>query len=237
MEPPPRFELGASPYQGRALTARAMEARAGEARFGRALSSFKGLSGAGYPIPIRAPTGCYPRLVVLTRNARTLVPGAKRRRRRNVETYRKTAVSRSLVRQRWLPLALSGVTNPTASWSIFSYARRESNPQQLGPQPSPSSYLRHERMEPPPGADPGHPPYESGDAAVRGGEAGHPGLEPGNSGVRARRVCQIPLLAIGCGRCDSNAHAASSELARYAKIPVTPAWCAARDSNPDRDTG
>ena len=86
-----------------------MEARAGEARFGRALSSFKGLSGAGYPIPIRAPTGCYPRLVVLTRNARTLVPGAKRRRRRNVETYRKTAVSRSLVRQRWLPLALSGV--------------------------------------------------------------------------------------------------------------------------------
>ena len=40
-----------------------------------------------------------------------------------------------------------------------------------------------------------------------------------------------------CGRCDSNAHAARFELARYAKIPVTPAWCAARDSNPDRDTG
>jgi hypothetical protein len=39
-------------------------------------------------------------------------------------------------------------------------------------------------------------------------------------------------MAIGCGRCDSNAHAARFELARYAKIPVTPAWCAARDLNP-----
>ena len=37
-----------------------------------------------------------------------------------------------------------------------------------------------------------------------------------NSGIRARRVCQIPLMAIGCGRCDSNAHAARFELARSA---------------------
>jgi hypothetical protein len=43
----------------------------------------------------------------------------------------------------------------------------------------------------------------------------------------------IERSRIECGRCDSNAHAARSELARYAKIPVTPAWCAARDSNPD----
>ena len=29
--------------------------------------------------------------------------------------------------------------------------------------------LGNEDMEPPPGADPGHPPYEGGAAAVRGG--------------------------------------------------------------------
>jgi hypothetical protein len=29
--------------------------------------------------------------------------------------------------------------------------------------------LGYEDMEPPPGADPGHPPYEGGAAAVRGG--------------------------------------------------------------------
>jgi hypothetical protein len=33
-------------------------------------------------------------------------------------------------------------------------------------------------MEPPPGADPGHPPYEGGAAAVRGGEATGAGIEP-----------------------------------------------------------
>ena len=33
-------------------------------------------------------------------------------------------------------------------------------------------------LEPPPGADPGHPPYEGGAAAVRGGEAAGQGLEP-----------------------------------------------------------
>jgi hypothetical protein len=32
--------------------------------------------------------------------------------------------------------------------------------------------------EPPPGADPGHPLYESGAAAVRGGVAAHRGFEP-----------------------------------------------------------
>ena len=37
----------------------------------------------------------------------------------------------------------------------------------------------------------------AGPQAVRGGKAGHPGLEPGSSGFRARRVCQVPLMAIG----------------------------------------
>jgi hypothetical protein len=75
--------------------------------------------------------------------------------------------------------------------------------------------LGYKHMEPPPGADPGHPPYEGEAAAVRSGKAGHPGFEPGNSGFRARRVCQIPPMAIGCGRRESNAQAARFELARY----------------------
>ena len=48
--------------------------------------------------------------------------------------------------------------------------------------------LEYEHMEPPPGADPGRPQYESGAAAVRGGVAGEPGLEPGLFWVRTRCV-------------------------------------------------
>lgn len=47
--------------------------------------------------------------------------------------------------------------------------------------------LGYEDMEPPPGADPGHPPYEGGAAAVRGGKATLPGFEPGTSWFRAKR--------------------------------------------------
>ena len=45
--------------------------------------------------------------------------------------------------------------------------------------------------EPPPGADPGHPPYEGGAAAVRGGKATLPGFEPGTSWFRAKRCCRL----------------------------------------------
>ena len=38
--------------------------------------------------------------------------------------------------------------------------------------------LEYEHGEPPPGADPGRPLYESGAAAVRGGVAAHRGFEP-----------------------------------------------------------
>jgi hypothetical protein len=34
---------------------------------------------------------------------------------------------------------------------------------------APPAKLGYEDSEPPPGADPGHPPYEGGAAAVRGG--------------------------------------------------------------------
>ena len=39
--------------------------------------------------------------------------------------------------------------------------------------------------EPPSGADPDRPPYESGAATVRGGIASGAGLEPAKAGVRA----------------------------------------------------
>lgn len=38
--------------------------------------------------------------------------------------------------------------------------------------------FRHKRVEPPPGVEPGHPPYEGGAAAVRGGIAPRQGFEP-----------------------------------------------------------
>jgi hypothetical protein len=118
---------------------------------------------------------------------------------------------------------LAGLTRTARSLDPGAkYARRDSDPQPPAPHAGASAGLGYERMEPPPGADPGHPLYESGAAAVRGGKAGHPGLEPGNSGFRARRVCRIPPMAIGYGRSESNAQAARFELARSARLPPLP---------------
>jgi hypothetical protein len=41
-------------------------------------------------------------------------------------------------------------------------ARRDSNPQHLASRASLSAMLEYEQTEPPPGADPGRPPYEGG---------------------------------------------------------------------------
>ena len=43
---------------------------------------------------------------------------------------------------------------------------------------APPTKLGYEDVEPPPGAGPGHPPYEGGAAAVRGGVAAGAGVEP-----------------------------------------------------------
>ena len=75
--------------------------------------------------------------------------------------------------------------------------------------------LGYEDMEPPPGADPGHPPYEGGAAAVRGGKATGAGIEPAWPRFRALMGCQQPTR-YQCGRRESNAQAARFELARYA---------------------
>ncbi len=66
---------------------------------------------------------------------------------------------------------------------------RTRNRRLLGPPSLPE--LEYEHVEPPPGADPGRPLYESGAAAVRGGIAGEPGLEPGLFWARTRRVARL----------------------------------------------
>ena len=73
--------------------------------------------------------------------------------------------------------------------------------------------LEYEHGEPPPGADPGRPLYESGAAAVRGGMASGAGLEPAGRGSGPRWGRLRPTRK-RCGRRDSNAQTARSELAR-----------------------
>jgi hypothetical protein len=169
-----------------------------------------------YPIPIRAPTGCYPRLVVLTRNARTLVPGAKRRRRRNVETYRKTAVSRSLVRQRWLPLALSGVTNPTALVEHLLVRSAGVEPAATWPSTKPVFLFAARAHGAATRCRPGSPAVRK-----RGRSRARRRSWPSSPRTRKLRVqspADLPILpmAIKCGRRDSNGQAARFELARSA---------------------
>ena len=94
--------------------------------------------------------------------------------------------------------------------------------------------LEYEHVEPPPGADPGHPLYESGAAAVRGGVAAHRGFEP--------RSAQSDCAVLPVGRMGIE-WALSAEGAirtrrprglssRGLPIAVTSAY-AAGDSNPD----
>src|SRR5215475_12532282 len=79
--------------------------------------------------------------------------------------------------------------------------------------------LGYEHVEPPPGADPGHPLYESRAAAVRGGVAGEPGFEPGQawpSPGPEPGVLPVTPFPIGTGGGSRTPKAARFELARYA---------------------
>jgi hypothetical protein len=90
--------------------------------------------------------------------------------------------------------------------------------------------LGYEEMEPPPGADPGHPPYEGGAAAVRGGVASGAGLEPARAGFRALLGTPAPHpepSAEGAIR----THRPRGLSSRGLPVAFTPAWCAARASN------
>jgi hypothetical protein len=79
MEPLARFELAPFSVPGRRSAAGATKAWTALGAQGSNLESLSVQSRAGLPIPLpptRAPTRCYPGAAVLTRNARTLVPGA-----------------------------------------------------------------------------------------------------------------------------------------------------------------
>lgn len=73
--------------------------------------------------------------------------------------------------------------------------------------------FRHERVEPPPGADPGRLPYGGRAAAVRGGVASGAGLEPAGAVFRG-------LLGRPCPTRNQDRALASRP-------------CAARESNPE----
>ena len=73
----------------------------------------------------------------------------------------------------------------------------------------------HPGMEPPPGADPGHPPYKGGAAAVRGGVAAGQGLEPQPAGPEPA-VLPLDDPALKYGRRDPNPQTAGFEPARSA---------------------
>jgi hypothetical protein len=94
--------------------------------------------------------------------------------------------------------------------------------------------LDYEDVEPPPGVEPGLPPYG-------GGAAGRARRRSWPSWSRTRKLrvqspagLPIPLMAIECGRCDSNAHAARFELARSSRLPSLPHGAPREFRNPDR---
>jgi hypothetical protein len=81
-------------------------------------------------------------------------------------------------------------------------ARRDLEPATSRLSTWPLCQLEYEHMEPPPGADPGHPPYESGAAAVRGGVASGAGLEPAWAGFRVLLGSRQPARkCTGGGTC------------------------------------
>jgi hypothetical protein len=85
--------------------------------------------------------------------------------------------------------------------------------------------------EPPPGADPGQPPYEGGAAAVRGGKAALHGFEPrpAASGAAVLPLDQRASSAEGAIR----THRPRGLSSRGLPVAVTPAY-AASGSNGDR---
>jgi hypothetical protein len=93
------------------------------------------------------------------------------------------------------------------------YARRDSNPQPHGPQPCPSTNLRHERKRAATRCRPGP-------SAVRSRSRSRARRQRCPSWIRTTindfrgRCPTVRPKGIECGRCDSNAQAARSELAR-----------------------
>jgi hypothetical protein len=89
------------------------------------------------------------------------------------------------------------------------YARRDSNPQSHGPQPCPSTCLRHERMEPPARLERAPAGY---DAAALPGELRRrcpPWIRTRTLAASEAGVLPVELEGIACARRDSNPQHAS----------------------------
>jgi hypothetical protein len=115
MEPSARFERAAFSLPRRRSIRWSYEGvswgRWGRTSVSRAKTSRPAIS----RVPIRAPTGWYPRLAVLTGNARTLVPGAQCPRRDSNAHYRSPQDRDSC---RW----------STRTWSLWTASNRLSSP-------------------------------------------------------------------------------------------------------------
>lgn len=110
---------------------------------------------------------------------------------------------------------LADLQGPSGPWTQGPVCQAGFEPATSRPSTWRLCLLGYKHMEPPPGADPGHPPYEGGAAAVRGGKATGAGIEPAWPRFRALMGCQQPTR-YQCGRRESNAQAARFELAKYA---------------------
>ena len=106
--------------------------------------------------------------------------------------------------------------------------RPDSNRHCRSPQDRDSCRWSTETREPPPGVEPGHPPYEGEAAAVRGGQAAPHGFEPR---FTASEAAVLPLDE----RASSTGDASRTRMprglsSRGLPVAVTPAY-AARGSN------
>jgi hypothetical protein len=98
-----------------------------------------------YLIPHGAATRCLPPLAVLTRDARSMDPAAQCPRRDS---------------NSHCPAPHAGASYP------LGYEDIDRGTQEVTPATASTTCVP---LEPPPGDDPGHPPYEGGAATVRGG--------------------------------------------------------------------
>ena len=96
------------------------------------------------------------------------------------------------------------------------YARRDSNPQKHGTQPCPSTSCGTSAREPPPGVEPGRPPYE-GEAAGRARRRGYPPwIRTRNLPDQNRTLLPVELEGIEYAGRDLNPQTAHFECVSFA---------------------
>ncbi len=96
------------------------------------------------------------------------------------------------------------------------YARRDSNPQSHAPQACPSASCGTSAGEPPPGVEPGRPPYEGG-AASRARRHGYPPwIRTRNLRVQSAALLPVELEGIEYAGRDSNPQTTAFEAVSFA---------------------